>query len=123
MFKEKRLITLNEVLDSIQVDGEVEWVVTHLDAVAAQDSSLNILELESRIAHTQGEGVRFTYEELLGLSRNLSQVIDCNIRGFRKDSTGTVIGSPVVVLDAFDSTEWTVSADHESVSIALGHLM
>ena len=112
-----RQIQLTDILESVEGD-ELAWVVKYFDAIGREDSSLNVLKLEERITNSRGEGLRFTSTELLSLAREIDQIIDCEIFGYAHTSRHGSL-EPVVRVEAFDSTEWTVIVDQAVVQTSL----
>ncbi|WP_157498199.1 hypothetical protein [Leifsonia sp. Leaf336] len=116
MFRGDDLITLSDILGSIKPKSKLEWVVKILDVTTESTSSLDVLELESRIAASAGKGIRLTDEELATLAEEIHQVIDCDLAGFMPDAPATQ-GQPAVVIEAFDSSQWTISVDTDRVAM------
>lgn len=109
MFRDGQLVTLNDILRLVNGSG-LKWHLMDIEAISRRDAGLDVLELEREV-NASSDGRAFTDLELRALSRKLDQVIECRIVGMNQEHGPDNGRVPVVVISAFDSTEWILSVD------------
>ncbi|KHK99810.1 hypothetical protein LK09_00220 [Microbacterium mangrovi] len=119
MFADGRLIGLDDVLSSIRTSERIEWRIRSLDATPEAGTDIDLLDLERRVSEAGAPGYRMTADDLRNLARLLYQVIDCDIAGYSRDTTGDLEDEPIVTLEAFDSTDWNIRYAPDRVTLSL----
>lgn len=117
--KDNVFLTMPEVLAALPAEASsLQWHILDLgDVVAADDSELNVLELEERV-FASPTGLPLTFDELSEFARNTRQVIDGLFVATepnapppeRQAADAVILDQSAAVVAAWDSTFWMVSA-------------
>lgn len=113
------------VLTPLRPDAEaLHWSILDLgDVVATEESGVDVLELE-RTVFSSPTGLSMSFRELWSFASNTGQVIDGLFVAYpegaeppqRTDDDRAVVGGSEMVVAAFDSTFWLVSAPDRVLS-------
>ncbi|WP_311567541.1 hypothetical protein [Photobacterium arenosum] len=108
-------VQLAEVLAVIP-ENDLVWSVIDFNGMGEAPDNLSMDDFEELIRSKPG-GLMMSWSELKKLSNGFSQTIDCIIVGAETDrdilnahKAGDDFSSCEVILNAFDSTEWSVWA-------------
>lgn len=104
-------VTLKQVLDQV---GDQSWIwrLLTFEATSLADSGLDVINLERR-AEGAEEGIELSSTSLGELAGKVDQTINIHLVAYAAS------GEAVFVVQAFDSTEWEVSAE-DSDAVAVG---
>jgi hypothetical protein len=112
-------LTMPEVLAVLPPAARsLQWRILELgEVVAGDDSGLDVLELEERV-FASPTGLCLSFAELFDFARSTRQVIDGLFVATqpnaqpprRSDADATILDRSEVVVAAFDSTFWLLSA-------------
>ncbi len=109
------LVRLEHVLDLIE-SSVTEWRLVFFSGIARKESDLNVLALESDVRDSRN-GVSFTPRSLALLAKKIDQIVDCELHGYVSKEVQGTGAEPVVIVRAFDSSEWIVEADESRIRI------
>lgn len=108
-------VQLAEVLAVIP-ENNLVWSILEFDGIGEAPNNLTMDEFEQLVRKRPG-GLVMSWSQLRDFSERISQTIDCVVVGARSDRdilsarrAGDYLSSCEVVLEMFDSTEWTVWA-------------
>lgn len=108
-------VQLAEVLAVIP-ENDLVWSVLDFSGIGQAPDNLSMDDFEELIRSMPG-GLMMSWNELKKISDNFSQTIECIIVGAKTDldilnahKAGDDFSSCEVVLNVFDSTEWSVWA-------------
>lgn len=112
-------VQLAEVLAAIP-ENDFVWSIIEFNGMGKAPGNLSMDDFEEQVRSKPG-GLTMSWNELKKLSDGFDQTIDCLIVGARTSldilsacKSGDDFSSCEVVLNAFDSTEWSVwAADPE----------
>lgn len=104
-----RLIGLEDLLRALDRKS-LEWRNVR-SILIGPILGVNVLAFEEK-AIKAPEGHPLSDPELWELGRRFGQVLDCDVRGY---VAGAPVGEPVVLIEAFDGSEWTVAIDERHV--------
>lgn len=96
------LVSLEAILEGVDGTG-LEWHLLDIQAIAKQNSGLDVLRLEEEVRGHPG-GLVFADLGLRALARQIDQVIDCEILGVPVERPYPSMAEVSIV--ASDSTEW-----------------
>ncbi len=109
------LVRLEHVLDLIE-SSITEWRLVLFAGIARKESDLDVLALENDVRDSRN-GLSFTPRSLALLAKEIDQIVDCELRGYASKEVQGAGAEPVVIVRAFDSSEWTVEADESKIRI------
>jgi hypothetical protein len=108
-------VQLAEVL-AVILENDLMWSMLEFNGMGEAPNNLSMDDFEELVRSKPG-GLMMSWNELKKLSDGFSQTIDCMIVGAKTDrdilnahKAGDDFSSCEVVLNVFDSTEWSVWA-------------
>jgi hypothetical protein len=104
-------VTLKQVLDQVG-DQPWLWRLLAFEATSLADSGLDVIDLERRAEYAE-KGIELSSINLGELAGKIDQTINIHLVAYAAS------GKSVFVVQAFDSTEWEVSAE-DSDAVAVG---
>ncbi|WP_126464192.1 hypothetical protein [Propionibacterium australiense] len=110
MFHEEQMVSFLEILSHIDGRG-LSWNVSNLWAQARAGSGFDVLEME-RLAKLNPSPLWLTWFQLLCFGGIVEQVIDGDFAGYL--TSNKIQQEPVIVITAFDSTEWSITTNESS---------
>jgi hypothetical protein len=121
-------VTLTDLLKCIAPEGrKLTWTILDLEAVGELSDGRNMLDLEDQI-EALPNGLIVSWEALLDLAQSLHQVTNCLLAGVRDPSAvaqirreRSPVGASDLVLEAIDSSLWSVYARDDRVLTLLRH--
>lgn len=119
-FRDGMAVQLAEVLAAIP-ENDLVWSILEFNGMGAIPDSLSMDEFEELVRRKPG-GLIMSWSELKKLASGIYQTIDCIIVGAKTErdilnahKAGDDFSSCEVLLNAFDSTEWSVWARDSEV--------
>ena len=121
-------ITLADLLKCIAPEGsKLTWTILDLEAAGELSDGRNMLDLEDQI-EALPNGLIVSWEALLDLTQALHQVTNCLLAGVRDPIVlaqigrgRSLIGICDLVLEAIDSSLWSIYARDDRVLTLLRH--
>jgi len=104
-------VTLKQVLDQVGYQPWL-WRILTFEATSLASSGLDVIDLECRAERAEN-GVEVNSIDLRELAGKIEQTINIHLVAYAAS------GKSVFVVQAFDSTEWEVSAE-DSDAVAVG---
>jgi hypothetical protein len=111
MWIDGKKILLRQMLESLEYKGELGWVIDRLSGVGKRVLGMSFCDLEERIASSPN-GVRISSKDLWSFAGGIEDLDYLELTGF-------VSAQPVVRLECFDSSWWTVDYEPNVVSVML----
>jgi hypothetical protein len=114
---------LFDLLEQLRPEAEIlNWHILDLEATGNLGPEINMLDFESSIAQSR-DGVRFTWEQLVDLSRKLFQIMNLVLVGQKNShmeislmiDKKKLYESSEIVIEAIDSSLWLVYAKKDEI--------
>lgn len=122
MHAESGLVTLRQILEKLPAN-DLPWHVLDFEGIGTAPDNMTMDKFEHTV-HASPEGYGLNWDKLLTLADGIEQTWNCLIVGRQPDAP--IMGEHVraedfagcrYVVQAFDSTEWSIGTASETTSI------